>query len=127
MIWISDRLSKPGSDFQGKLRYWLMGHIPHDGDGYIALVRDFGEIVGWARTETWRGMRTLEAFVAEAYRGRGIATLATMALRAAAAIPGEPPAQVAVFTSRSMIPVASRAGLSPVFFVKSGSGEWVKA
>jgi hypothetical protein len=108
--WIAERLTKPASDFQKKL-------IAAQADGSIAIVRDFGEIVGWVRSEAWDGWQTLEAFVAEPYRRRGVAAYATAGLVAAAVLPRD--AGLAVF-HRSMFLLAKRQGLLPVLFENDG-------
>ena len=83
---IKRHLTWPSSDFHKKLDLWIYGEPPSRRDGHIAIVEDHGEIVGWARTELWADPEddfdwaTLEAFVAEPYRDRGIAAWAASAL-----------------------------------------------
>lgn len=124
MLWIADRLSRHGSDFQEKLRYWLSGHMPQQADGMIAVVRDFGEIVGWARTEDWKQMKTLEAFVAGEHRRKGVATFAASGLVASRAFGDS--RRVAVFREESMVRLSERCGLFPSFYTLRGA-EWVRA
>lgn len=124
MLWIADKLSRHGSDFQEKLRYWLSGHLPQQADGMIAIVRDFGEIIGWARTEEWKQMKTLEAFVAPHHRFKGVATFATSGLIASMAF-GDT-CRVAVFRDESMLRLARKCGLVASFFTLRGA-EWVRA
>ena len=124
MLWIADRLSRHGSDFQEKIRYWLAGHIPQNGDGLIAIVRDFGEIIGWARSEDWKTLRTLEAFVAEEHRRKGVAGFATHGLVASRAF-GDT-RRAAVFREESMVRLAERCGLFPTLFTLRGA-EWIRA
>lgn len=116
--WIVMRLTKPDSDFQRAL---LAGRRP----GEIAIVRDQGEIVGWARTELWKEVDdesggevnwdTLEAFVAKGYRMNGIAAFAAAGLWAAADMWGN--RAVAVFHPHMLL-VARRAGFHPTLFAK---------
>lgn len=112
LAFIRDNLTRDGSDFQAKLR---------DGrsDGFIAIVREHGEIIGWCRTERWLEERrmaewgTLESFVAMSHRHRGVASFAACGLRtvlSAASL-------VAVFHPHMLL-VARRASLSPVLFAK---------
>lgn len=122
--WIAERLTKAGSDFQRKL-----GFQNAPDDGAIAIVRDFGEIVGWARSERWINpadgvaWQTLEAFVAEAHRRRGIATYAAAALVASAAVRRDE--GIAVF-QRSMLLLAKKSWLLPVLFEFDGN-RWLRA
>lgn len=130
--YVRDHLTNAGSDFQRKLDRWLAGTVPTDEDGSIALAIDFGEVVGWCRTETWiertnptyldqgevycwdtEPHDTLEAFVAPAYRHRGIAAWCASGLAATALCDGGK--VVAVFHPH-MILVARRAGFHPIPF-----------
>lgn len=129
-FYIARHLCKPGSVFAGELA---------DGTttGVIALVRDHGEIVGWARTTDWieedcdashrlyhlpPHWATLEAFVATDWRYRGVATFAVAGLKAAGAFV-EP--DVAVFAPQMLI-LARDARLMPKLFRKEGDS-WVRA
>jgi hypothetical protein len=113
--WIVMRLTKPDSDFQRAL---LAGRRP----GEISIVRDQGEIVGWARTEVWTegddgaggevNWDTLEAFVAKEYRMNGIAAFAAAGLKSALDI-----WTVAAFHPHMLL-VARRAGFHPTLFAK---------
>jgi GNAT superfamily N-acetyltransferase len=113
--YIVAHLTKPGSDFQRAL---LAGRRP----GEIAIVRDQGEIVGWARTEEWVednggdefSWDTLEAFVAKDYRRRGVAAFAAAGLAAAQDSLGQ---HIAVFHPHMLL-VARRAGFHPTLFAK---------
>lgn len=131
-LFVARKLCKPGSAFQRR----LLDASPLD--GHIALVEDFGETIGWARTEPWAEpdldavaggfpsamlhWSTLEAFVARDYRGRGVATFAAAGLLATAVFddPG-----VAVFAP-SMMLLARRVGLLPTLFREAGE-RWVRA
>jgi GNAT superfamily N-acetyltransferase len=124
-VWIAHRLTKAGSDFNGKLVYWTYGRGKAvETDGSIAVVYDQGEIVGWARTEVWRRNDTLEAFVAPAYRGRGVASFATAGLASTCLYDNG--MNVAVFHPLMLL-VARRAGLIPELFEQDASGDWVRA
>lgn len=129
-LFVARKLCKPGSVFQQRL--FDADQI----DGFVALVEDFGETIGWARTEpwveanpdSWRAgphalhWNTLEAFVAKDYRGRGVATFAAAGL-ATVAFQDDPDA--AVFHSHMML-LAVKVGLRPVLFREQGEG-WVRA
>lgn len=124
-LFVRNRLTKPGSDFQWKLTRLLHGEVePTSDDGHIALVLDQGEVVGWARTEYWTAHDTLEAFVAPGYRLRGIAAFAASGLYAGVLHDGD--GTVAVFHPHMLL-VARRAGLFATLFQKNQRGEWVKA
>jgi len=115
---IFDHLTRTGSDFQKKLL---------DGDiltGTIAICLDQGEIIGWARTELWREMPTLEAFVSPAYRRRGVATLCAAGLRTEGVFRDYE--FVAVFRT-TMALLASRLGLLYAAFDRAPDGSWVEA
>lgn len=118
--YVRDVLTKRGSDFQRKITAWLDGSgAPAADDGFISLVMYGDEIVGWARTEKWRGYDTLEAFVATEWRLRGVATFAAAGLRASRVLG----ATAAVFHPH-MAMVAARCGLRPHLFERVGD-QWV--
>jgi len=129
--YVRDHLTKQGSDFRKKITSWMYGEsLPTESDGHIALVEDRGEIIGWARTEQWSAgsdgaggfvlYDTLEAFVAEPYRRRGIAAFAASGLYSA--VLHDNGCTVAVFHPHMLL-VARRAGLWPTLFEKE-DGQW---
>lgn len=113
-------MTKPESEFQKKL-------AAGEADGSIAVVFGDGSVIGWARSEQWAdGERhnvwdTLEAFVKESERGKGVASFAARGLRAADAFDAY---SCAVFDPLMMV-VAKNAGLFPVLFEKKDSA-WVR-
>lgn len=124
-LFVRNKLTKPGSDFQWKLTRLLHGEVESaSDDGHIALVLDQGEVVGWARTERWTAYDTLEAFVAPGYRLRGIAAFAASGLYAS--VLHDAGDAVAVFHPHMLL-VARLAGLFATLFQKNPRGEWVKA
>jgi len=116
---IADHLTWPGSDFQ---RAILAGGGSLTGT--IAICLDQGEIIGWARTEIWDGLPTLEAFVSPAYRRRGVATLCAAGLRTEGVFRDYE--FVAVFRT-TMALLASRLGLLYAAFDRAPDGSWVEA
>lgn len=133
-LFVRNHLTRPGSDFQKKLTCLLLGDEVSERDGgHIALAIDQGEIVGWARTEYWTAgsdgaggfvsYDTLEAFVAEGYRLRGVASFAASGLYAS--VLHDEGGTVAVFAPKMLL-VARRAGFWPVLFEKV-DGKWVRA
>jgi len=111
---IADHLTRPNSDFQTAL-------LNGEPAGTIAICLDQGEIIGWARSEMWQGLPTLEAFVAPSYRARGVATLCAAGLRTQGVFQGH--YAVAVFRSPMQI-LASRLGMPCRQFERQSDGEW---
>jgi len=124
-LFVRNNLTKHNSDFQWKLTRLLHGDADAaQDDGHIALVLDRGEAVGWARTERWNDYDTLEAFVSEEYRLRGVAAFAAAGLIASVLHDGC--GTVAVFHPHMLL-VAKRSGVWPTLFTKDRLGGWVKA
>lgn len=113
---LASYLTKEGSDFQKA----LISGAPISGAIAIVDMPSTPLPFGWCRSEVWKGMQTLEAFVARSFRSQGIATYAAMGLSLHCGLK-----QVAVFHS-SMVTVARRAGLVPTLFIKDGA-EWKEA
>jgi GNAT superfamily N-acetyltransferase len=114
-LFLADHLTRSGSDFQRA----LLAGAP---DGTIAMCYSQGEIVGWARTEEWSGMPTLEAFVAPELRGRGVAQYCASALVAAGLL-DEP---IAVFRE-SMASLADKLELDHTLYARQEDGSWQEA
>lgn len=111
---IADHLTRPGSDFQRALLYG-------EPAGTIAICLDQGEIIGWARTEIWQKLPTIEAFVGTAYRRRGVATLCVAGLVAEGVYVDHPKA--AIF-STTMIGVAEKLCIPFRRFGLKPDGTW---
>lgn len=118
---LAGRLTRPDSEFERKLRAGTAG-------GLISIVEERGGPVGWARTEEWKDPATghqwdtLEAFVADEHRLRGIAAFAASGLVSSYFIHFG--MAVAVFRPYMML-VAKRVGLHPTLFTRSGD-KWVR-
>jgi hypothetical protein len=114
---IADHLTRAGSDFQQALL--------SDGEpaGTIAVCLDQGEIIGWARTEIWQGLPTLEAFVGQEYRERGVATLCAAGLVASNCFRYAP--FVAVFRVPMAI-LATRLGIQHISYRREPDGSWIQ-
>jgi hypothetical protein len=110
---ISRGLTKPGSDFSMALR-------EHRASGSIAVCIEGGDVVGWARTEKWQDHDTLEAFVRDDRRRRGVARFCAAGLVASGLFASP---TVAVFDPLMGV-VATRVGLLPKQFRRAGE-EWV--
>lgn len=127
---IALHLTRPGSDFQGKLGRFCGGSTPTEADGRIAVVMDGGVPIGWARSERWADgdaheWHTLEALVEAEWRRNGLAQWAAKGLFASAPRYTRP-AVVAVFRG-SMLGLAKRIGVHAVLFSKNSAGVWVRA
>jgi hypothetical protein len=126
---IVNHLTREGSDFSRKLQGKISGSPLRRVDGWISLIVDYGEIIGWCRTETWvepetdAPWDTLEAFVSPVYRGRSFAAWAASGLVCG---PLSEAAGVAVFAP-SMMLLARRIGIFPVLFTQDCEGRWVRA
>jgi hypothetical protein len=128
---VANTLCKPASIFRRRL---LAGEPI---DGFIAVIEDFGELIGWARTEPWHEeteeswrtipitlpWNTLEAFVKQDYRGRGLATFAAAGL---VTLPTFQSDNTASVFAPSMMLLAKRVGLQPTLF-REESERWVRA
>ena len=114
---IADHLTRPESEFQRAL---MDGTVT----GTIAICLDQGEIIGWARTEVWQGIPTLEAFVSPAYRRRGVATLCAAGLRTEGVFRDYE--YIGVFRP-TMVSLASRLGLIYAAFDRKPNGTWREA
>lgn len=112
---ISRGLTKPRSDFSLALQ-------EHRAKGAIAVCIEGGDVIGWARTERWRDHDTLEAFVREDRRRRGVARFCAAGLVASGVLV-EP--AVAVFDPL-MVALARRVGLMPTEYRRDGD-KWVLA
>jgi predicted GNAT family acetyltransferase len=114
---IADHLTRPGSDFQRAL-------LEGEPAGTIAICLDQGEVIGWARSETWQERPTIEAFVATAYRRRGVATLCVAGLLTEGVYRDHD--KVAVF-SPTMAKLARRLDIQYSLFDLKPDGTWKEA
>lgn len=112
---ISRGLTKPRSDFSLALQEYRAS-------GSIAVCTDGGDVVGWARTEKWQEHDTLEAFVREDRRRRGVARFCVAGLVASGLFVDS---SVAVFDEQ-MNRIANAAGLEPYLYRRDGD-KWVLA
>jgi hypothetical protein len=118
---IKDELTKPGSDFHHA--------VETRQDGYISIVMDDANVVGWARTEEWiesTGLEydTLEAFVRPERRLEGIGAFAAAGLFSG--VLHDNGGQVAVFQPHMLL-LARRAGFFPILFARGEDGFWRQA
>jgi hypothetical protein len=124
-FFIVDFVCKAKSDFRTK----LIDKELTSADGWISIVRDQGEIVGWCRTEKWADRDsgevwdTMEAFVRDEWRRRGVCQFAAAGLMAAVMPAIVPP--VAIF-SPSMIQTCRRLAIKFVEYERGREG-WMKS
>jgi hypothetical protein len=111
---VADHLTRPNSDFQTAL-------LDGEPAGTIAICLDQGEPIGWARSEVWQGIPTLEAFVSQPYRDRGVATLCAAGLRTHGVFVLHE--KIAIF-STAMIAIAERLSLPYRRFALKPGGTW---
>lgn len=114
--------TRSGSEFQSKLSRGGLTVC----DGTIAVVRDFGEIVGWARTEVWThdagaSYDTLEAFTRVPWRRRGVCRYAVAGLIASRVFT----LGFAVFSPR-MTDLCRHLGVEAIEFCRERD-KWVRA
>lgn len=113
---IAGRLTREDSDFRRAL-------VAGTQEGTIAICKEAGEIIGWARTERWNAWSTLEAFVGTAHRGRGVATFCAAGLVASCSCFRGSYGYAAVFRP-SMKHLARKVGIAPVLFSRLPDGRW---
>lgn len=114
------RLTKPESEWQAEVGAMLEG----TGSSSTPLVvrHQDGCVIGWACSHVWREQQTLEMYVDERHRRRGIATTLASMLMDSGVINRTQP--VAVF-SEPTASIATRLGLTPVLYRREGS-DWVR-
>jgi len=116
------RLCRQASEFQREVIGVMAGEASSCAP--IALWHADGSLVGWAASHVWQGSQTLEMFVDERHRGRGIASALSAALLAACVIDrGQP---LAVF-SESTEMIARRLCFADVHRYRRKDGDWVAA
>lgn len=113
------RLTKPGSECQLEISQVIAGE--GSSDTPIALWHEDGAVLGWVCSHEWKGQQTLEMFVGERHRGRGIATALSAALAAAGVI--DTAQRVAVF-SPVTADIARRLGCVSVDLYERQHGSW---
>lgn len=120
-LWaIRTRLTKAGSEFQSEVAAAMDGESSSCTP--IAVCHSDGALVGWACSHLWRGQQTLEQFVDERHRRRGIA----MALSAAMVAHGsvDRTKHVAVFSTVTAA-IARKLWAADVLLYERSGTEWV--
>lgn len=120
-LWaIRTRLTKPGSDFHAEVAAVLEGEASSGTP--IAVAHVNGGLVGWACSHVWRDVQTLEQFVDERYRRRGIAMALSSAAVAHGIVDREKP--VAVFSPATEA-IARRLWHADVVRYERQGTDWV--
>ena len=116
------RLTKPGSEFNVEVRGVLDGKASSDTP--IVLWHEDGALLGWACSHVWQNTQTLEQFVGERHRRRGIATALSATLAASGVI--DAGRDLAVF-SPATAAIARRIGVDDVCLYEQREGVWALA
>lgn len=120
-LWaIRTRLTKPGSEWQAEVAAVLDGEASSCTP--VAVYHADGVLVGWACSHIWRDQQTLEMFVDERYRRRGIATALAAKLVADRVVDKTKP--VAVF-SLPTAEIAQQLWRADVVRYERRGTEWV--
>jgi GNAT superfamily N-acetyltransferase len=122
LLAIRSRLTRHGSEFLAEVSEVFAGEASSITP--IAVCHVDGGLVGWACSHNWQDMQTLEQWVDERHRRRGIATALSAALLAHGSIDRADP--LAVF-SESTEAIAKRIGCKDVRRYRREGDEWVPA
>ena len=119
-LWaIRTRLTKPGSDFNAEVSAVLEGEASSGTP--IAVAHLNGGLVGWACSHLWLDQQTLEQYVDEQYRRRGIAMAISSAAVAHGMVNRERP--VAVFSPATQS-IARKLWHADVVLYERRGNEW---
>lgn len=120
-LWaIRTRLTRPGSDFQAEVAAVLEAEASSGTP--IAVAHIDGGLVGWACSHLWREQQTLEQYVDERWRRRGIAMALSSAAVAHGMVNRDRP--VAVFSPATEA-IARRLWHADVVLYQRQGSEWV--
>lgn len=122
LLAIRSRLTRHGSEFSAEVADVFAGEASSITP--IAVCHVDAGLVGWACSHHWQDMQTLEQWVDERHRRRGIATALSAALMAHGSIDRADP--LAVF-SESTESIAKRIGCKDVRRYRREGDEWVPA
>lgn len=122
LLAIRSRLTRPGSEFSAEVADVFAGEASSITP--IAVCHVDGGLVGWACSHHWQDMQTLEQYVDELWRRRGIASALSAALLAHGSIDRADP--LAVFSESTEI-IAKRLGCQDVRRYLHDGTDWVPA
>jgi GNAT superfamily N-acetyltransferase len=122
LLAIRSRLTRPGSEFSSEVADVFAGEASSITP--IAVCHVDGGLVGWACSHNWQDMQTLEQYVDERWRRRGIASALSQTLMAHRAIDRAKP--LAVFNEATES-IARRMGCKDVRRYRREGDEWVPA
>lgn len=119
-LWaIRTRLTKPGSEFNAEVAAVLEGEA--SSGTQIAVAHLNGGLVGWACSHLWLDQQTLEQYVDEQHRRRGIAMALSSAAVAHGMVNRERP--VAVFSPATQS-IARKLWHADVVLYERRGNEW---
>ena len=120
LLAIRSRLCRPGSEWQAEVSAVLEGDASSITP--VALCHRDGGLVGWSCSHVWREMQTLEQWVDERWRERGIASALSSALVAHGTLNRAKP--LAVFSERTQS-IACCLGFVDVLRYQHDGTDWV--
>lgn len=120
LLAIRSRMTHAGSEWQSEATAVLNGDASNITP--VALCHVDGGLVGWSCSHVWREMQTLEQWVDERWRGRGIASALSSALIAHETLDRSKP--LAVFSERTQ-GIARRLGFNDVRHYHHDGTDWV--
>lgn len=122
LLAIRSRLCRPGSEWQSEVSAVLEGDASSITP--VALCHRDGGLVGWCCCHVWREMQTLEQWVDDRWRERGIASAMSQTLIAHGTLDRSKP--LAVFSERTQA-IARRLGFDDVRRYQHDGADWVPA
>ena len=120
LLAIRSRMTHADSEWQAEASAVLNGEASNITP--VALCHIDGGLVGWACSHVWREMQTLEQWVDERWRERGIASAMSQTLIAHGTLDRSKP--LAVFSERTQA-IARRLGFDDVRRYQHDGTDWV--
>jgi hypothetical protein len=121
LLAIRCRMTRADSEWQAEVSDVLRGEASSITP--VALCHKDGGLVGWSCSHVWRDMQTLEQWVDEKWRCRGIASALSSALIAHGTLDRGKP--IAVFSEPTHT-IAVRLGFDDVRHYRRDGADWVQ-